>query len=116
MSSHADFLAVLRRNRRSMDAERREFAQRAVEILERVTQGEQVFTYVAHARAMVELEPLLSEFYGSFPGDERARYWRLIIDECWAARGSVFQQAVQDVRRRLKREPTLLRVIREEAA
>ena len=116
MSERADFLAVLRRNRWRMDAERRAFAQRAVDILERVTQGDQVLTYVAYARVMVELEPLLSEFYGSSPGDERARFWRLIVDECWAVRGLAFQRAVQDVRKRLKNEPTLLRAIREEAA
>ena len=90
-----DFLAVLRRNRTHMDAERREFAQRAVEILKTATHNDSVYSPISHARAMVELEPLLSEFYGSFPGDERARFWRLMLDECRAARGLAFQRARQ---------------------
>lgn len=115
MTPLADFLAILQRNRRRMDAERREFAQRAVGILERVTRGEQVFTRVAHARAMVELESLLSEFYGANPSVVGGRFGRLMLDECRTARALAFQRAVQDVRKRLKREPGLLRAIREEA-
>lgn len=116
MTARDDFRAVLIRNRRRMDAERREFAARAVAILQAATHSDPVYTPTAHARTMVELEPLLSEFYGSFPGDERARFWRLMVTEGWAARGLAFQRAVQDVRRRLKGEPELLRAIRKEAA
>ena len=112
MTSRTDLPAILVHNRRRMDAERRELARRAVEIVERNGRGE-AFDMTAYALTMRELDRVFDEFYGAFPGDTRARFWALILEDARSARALAFQGAVQDVRRRLRREPVLLRAIRE---
>lgn len=115
MPPRSDFLRVLSRNRRAMDAERREFAERAVAILKRNMVRQERFTLVTYSLTMIELDPLLTEFYGAFPGDFRGQFGRLMLEECRAARGLAFQRAVQDVRRQLTGEPTTLNAIEREA-
>jgi hypothetical protein len=111
----SDLLTLLERNRRRMDAERREFAKRAVEIVTRNSPGER-FDQLAYVRTRNALEPLFDAYYGQFPSDRRARFWALIVEEARLARALAFRRAVQDVRRRLKSEPGLLRAIRWETA
>ena len=116
MTSRTDFLAVLLRDRRSMDAERREFARRAESMVEASARGANRFDQTAYHLTMLEMERLFDEFYGRWPGDPNARFWTLILAECRAVRALAFRRAVQDVRRRLRAYPEILRAIREEAA
>lgn len=116
MSARTDFIALFLRQRRHMDAERREFARRAVAILRRNSAGEETFNAVAYTRTMRDLEPLLTEFYGAFPGDTRARFWRVILAESRAARLLAFQRSVALLRERVRGERGLFRAIEREAA
>ena len=117
MTPRADFQTILLRQRRRMDAERRQFAVAAVGAIKATQRGDgRVFDTLAYALAMREIDVLMGEFYGQWPGDRRARFWRLILNECRAARGLAFQRAIQGVRRRLKAHPDLMRKIRAEAA
>jgi hypothetical protein len=111
-----DFAFLLRRNERRMNAERRTFATAVVDAI-RATQTRegQVFDVYAYVRIQHTLRLLYDEFYGAFPGDQRARFWRLTLDDCREARALAFQRAAQDVRRRLRTVPALIRAIREAA-
>lgn len=110
-----DFRRLLARHRRRMDAERREFAERATEIVRRAASARETFDGFAYTLAMRDIDALLSEFYGAFPHDRRARFWWLILDECRAARVLAFGRGVQEVRRHLRGERDMLRRIEEVA-
>lgn len=114
MSTRLDFIGVLARNRRRMDAERREFARQVLDVVARNSPGER-FDQLAYVRTRQQMVPVLDTFYGMYPGDRRARFWRLMANECRAARVLAFQRAMQDVRQRLRTEPALIRSIREAA-
>ncbi|MBA3580734.1 MAG: hypothetical protein H0W42_12215 [Gemmatimonadaceae bacterium] len=105
---------MLLRNRRALDAERREFAAQAMAVVRRHAKGER-FDAMAYARTMRDLGPILDEFYGAYQGDLSGRFGRLILNQCRAARGLAFGRAVRDVRQRLKREPVLARLIERES-
>jgi hypothetical protein len=136
MTEREAFQATLRRNQRAIDAERREFADRVSEVvaghlgyrrqrtrLQRL--GDWVMRRVfgrqppaldmlRYALIRRDLEPIFDEFYGQWPGDRRARFWRLIVTECRDVRAGRFAVAVRDVRRRLPAD--LRRAIETEAA
>ncbi len=114
MTTRDDFQAVLARNRRAMDAERREFAAQAMAAVKRNSSGE-TFDYVAYARTMRDLAPLFDAWYGRFPGDERARFWRLILADARQARALAFQRSVALVREKIQPARGLLAAIQREA-
>lgn len=115
MTPRGDFALILQKNRRAVDAERREFARRVVEAVKRHGAGRERFDALAYARTMRDIDPILTEWYGRWPGDEAARFSRLILAQCRAARGFAFQRARADVRRRLRREGAVVRMIEREA-
>jgi hypothetical protein len=116
VTARADFLDILGRNRRRMDAERRDLAQRvSAAIKASAASSDAPFDLVAYSRVRIALEPILDEFYGTSPNVVGGRFGRLILDQCRAARALAFQRSVQDVRKRLKRHPALLTAIRDEA-
>lgn len=112
MTTRTDLDVLLSRNRRRMDAERRKCAALVSEAVALRSRG-QAFDSLAYSLTMRDVDRIMGEFYGQFPGDQRSIFWRLILDDCRAARGLAFRRAVQDVRRRL---PTgVVRAIREAA-
>lgn len=113
-SARADFIGVLLRNERRTDAERREFVRQVLDVVARNSPGER-FDQLAYVRTRQQLVPVLDTFYGMYPGDRRARFWALIVEECRSARALAFRRSVEDVRRRLRTAPDLLRAIREAA-
>ena len=137
MSERADFQVTLRRNERRMNAERREFADRVSAViaghigyrrqrsrLQRL--GDWVMRRVfghrlpaldtlSYALIRRDLEPIYDEFYGQWPGDRRARFWRLMLEQCRLAWAGRFQAERADVRRRLRAYPDLLRAIEDAA-
>lgn len=115
MTPRADVALILSRNRRAMDAERQELAGRIVAVVKRHGAGRDTLDALAYQRTMRDVDPILAEWYGRWPNDEAARFWRLILEQCRAARGLAYQRAVADVRRRLRREPALLERIEGEA-
>lgn len=115
-TTKTDLTRILARNRRALDAERRELAARVVASIERHGAGRERFDTMAYALVRRDLEPMLSEWYGAFPNDERARFMRLILAQTRAARALAFRRAVQDIRRRLRRERNLLAAIEAAAA
>lgn len=67
--------------RKRMDLERRAFTRRCVAAIRKVAQRHEVMSPAALAEIRIALEPILEEWYGRFPGDEQARFWRLITQE-----------------------------------
>src|SRR5437868_13243690 len=114
MTHRADFLAVLLRHQRRVDAERRAFAQRVSEVVRRTIAGRETFDWLAYQRISLELEPIYNEWYGQWPNDRRARWYRLIVDECRRAKVVPIQRAVEDIRQRLP--APIWRAIEREAA
>lgn len=116
MTPRADFLAVLLRNQRRMDSERRAFAERVSDVVAVHIKDRETFDVLAYTMISRDLEPIFREWYGIAPNDTRARYLKLIQRECRKAKAVPIQRAVADVRRRLERYPEVLRAIRSEVA
>lgn len=116
MTARDDLTRILARNRRAMDAERRELAAWVDAILAAETRGRDTFDALAYVRVQRALQPVFDAFYGRWPGDEQARFLRLMLAQTRAARGLALRRAVQDIRRRLRRETDVLAAIEAEAA
>lgn len=114
-TTKTDLTRAQTRTRRALDAERRELAARVVASIERHGSGREPFDPLAYALTMREVDEIMAIWYGRWPGDETARFWRLILDQCRVARRLAFQRAVQDIRRRLRGDRALLRAIEAEA-
>jgi hypothetical protein len=107
---------VLVPHERWIDAERRVFAREIVAAIQRATAGREQFDVMAYALSRREVDRVFDIWYGRYPGDVRARFPRLIVEQCRAVRGIAFQRSSTDVERRLKAHPDLMRAITAEAA
>lgn len=113
MTSRDDFAFLLRRNQRRMNAERRAFAEAVVSAMEAPGRDPgRPFDQLAYMQVSRALGPILDDYYGRWPGDRDARFWRLMVDDCRQARALAFQRSVQEVRQRLKGAPEVLTAIR----
>lgn len=91
---------------RRMDAERAEFAARAVGI---VRDAGERYDALAHAQAMRRLDSLFDEFYGRAPGDPAARFLRAITEGTAQARRQAVSEDAAATRRLVRRHAGALR-------
>lgn len=116
MTARTDQRAVLHRTQRRMDAERREFAERAVDAIKATQRDDgRPFDAFAMMRARMALRPLLDEFYGRWPNDTAARFYQLTVEESRAARAVPFTRARKQVSKEMRAHPDLIRAIEEAA-
>jgi hypothetical protein len=116
MTPRADFLAVLLRQQLRMDAERRAFAGEVMDVVRGDIARWQVPGPLLADLMTRDLEPVYDRWYGRFPGDVVARWYQVIVSECHAAKLVPIQRAVEEVARRLKAHPAVLREVLKEAA
>lgn len=86
---------------REIDGLRAELAARCAEVVQR--QGEGPMTPLRLQLAMREIDRVLDEFYGRWPGDEQARLLGVITAGTRRARGAAFDRSDQLRARLLRR-------------
>jgi hypothetical protein len=116
MTPRTDFLAVLLRQQLRMDAERRAFAEQVSVVVRNTIAGRETFDILAYTMISRDIERVFDTWYGAWPSDPRARFLALIVEECKRAKALAAQRAVEDVTRRLKAYPAVLREVLKEAA
>lgn len=91
----------------AVDEVRAEFARRVTAILAGID-GE-TFGALEYRAALGRLEGVLDEFYGRWPGDERARFLEVIAGTARAARVRAVEEDAAATRRLVRRHVTRLR-------
>lgn len=99
-------LSLLLRNR--MDKERSAFARRAVAAVRIVARTHPEMNETAFFEIDRLLRPIVAEWYGRFPGDPEARFFRLILQETGRAVSLAAQREREDVTKKLLPYPKLL--------
>jgi hypothetical protein len=94
--------------------EQRAFARRVDAVVARSIRGRQTFDVMAYALIWRELEAVLDEWYGRFPGDGSGRFAGLIGDQVRRSAAIPVREARRDVRRVVPTD--VLRAIEREAA
>lgn len=89
-----------------MDAERAEFAERAVGI---VRDAGERYDALAHATAMRRLDSLFDEFYGRAPGDPAARLLTAVTEGTRQARLQAVAEDAAATRRLVRKHARALR-------
>lgn len=84
--SRAEFSHVVEHAESAIDRARREFLTRMTAIVHDVIPENGKLTVRRYGRIRVKLDALISEYYGEFPGDPRAIFYRLTLDEAAYAR------------------------------
>lgn len=108
---------VLRNERRVILAFRREqadFAKRVGEVMAARIKGRDTFDPLTHELIRHDLDRIMDEWYGLFPGDRRARFHQLIIEQSAESGRAGPRQALAMVRRLVP--ASVMRVIEREAA
>jgi hypothetical protein len=75
----------------------------------------EAMTPLARVLILRDVDAALASVRGRFPGDREAPLYRLVVRRCLEGRALVFRRAVEDFRRKLRREPEVLAAIEGEA-
>lgn len=106
------FLRMMARQRRAFDAEAVELRDRLVASIARHGKGRESFGPIERALVLRDLDRILDDYYGRYPGDEQGKLWRLILDQCRLARRGRFLASwllARDILR--QRAPDVLRAL-----
>jgi hypothetical protein len=94
-----------------MDLERRVFSRRVAAAVRRVAVIYPEMNDLALEALDFALRPIFVEWYGRFPGDPEARFYRLILQETGRAVSLVAQREREHVTKKLLPYPQLLEAV-----
>lgn len=114
MITTADVQRNERRVALAFAREQRALAQRVSDIMDARIAGREVLDPLTHELIRMDLNRVFDEWYGLFPGDRRARFRQLIVEQSARSKRVGPRDALAMVRRLVP--PSVMRAIEREAA
>lgn len=115
MNQRQQLLLLYKLLRRRMDAERSAFNKALLRATQSVLEPGEPMSALALEKMRNARQPILDEWYGRSPGDERGRFAQVIIAQGALAHRMAAQREREMVAQKLRDRPELLRRVSEPA-